>query len=542
MSEDADSKIKEYFNLAIKYMDHEEFDKAILEYLKVIKLDKKNIWACNNIGNCYISMKKYDEAIVWFNKTLNLKKDNPVPYYNMGNAYSYLKRYDEAIKCYNEALKWDSTYADAHNNLGCAYFDKKMNKKAITCFHNSLSYEKDNPEVIFNLGLAYSSEKDPNNAIKYYNEALNLDKQLENYPDSEFFSSYLYLKEKIDRSKLSKIYGCFCKIISEVEDIKEDHSFSGQFTHYTKPEVIISLFDTKDYLGYNEYECKNEKSVDSKFRLYNTKYMNDPEEGQILLKVAEKIGSPLCHFYNETGKEDKFLTFIGSFLPDDDRLMLWRTYGKDSNGEEAKGLNIVFKKDFFGKSINGLHKLNTDSKNEIKSFESSNIGVDPIVAYEVIYEEGISLEEAITAENIPKKEFIPDEKFKKRKTFKLLNNIKEDLQTLHSLKNENEEEYGAVKTLLKSIIDEVRYLIKSKDYREENEYRTIISYDLKKEKEKIKLDKRTMPPKLYVEIDKDLKKYIEKVKIGPRVENPEYWQVYLKYHGIDSEVSTCKFK
>ncbi|WP_211204167.1 hypothetical protein [Methanocaldococcus fervens] len=91
--------------------------------------------------------------------------------------------------------------------------------------------------------------------------------------------------------------------------------------------------------------------------------MNDPEEGRTFLRMItnEKFGfNSLKYIYEiehefeiQNFREDnEFQVFIGSFVVDDyegNNLFLWRTYGKDENKEEAKGVCIGIKKDFFDK-------------------------------------------------------------------------------------------------------------------------------------------------------------------------------------------------
>ena len=127
----------------------------------------------------------------------------------------------------------------------------------------------------------------------------------------------------------------------------------------------------------------------------------------------------------------------------------------------------------------------------------------------------------------------------------------EKLKELKKLVKEILKIDKTIKTAIRSLLDEIRYLVKSKYYREEKECRVVKVYNLKFHKDKIKLDTNQTPPRLYIEIEKDLRDYIEEIILGPRVENKEHWELYLeylktknpeKYGKIKIKTSKCNFR
>jgi hypothetical protein len=121
-----------------------------------------------------------------------------------------------------------------------------------------------------------------------------------------------------------------------------------------------------------------------------------------------------------------------------------------------------------------------------------------------------------------------------------LKKILEEINTDAGSLNLNNEK---IKNLLKSLLDDLRYLVKSKHYKEEAEYRIIKTYNINDKREKIKIDDNNkFPPRLYIEIEKDFIEYIDEIILGPRIENKEAWKTYLSYHKIKVRESNCKFK
>ena len=112
---------KEAFEKGIKAQSSYDFNSAIINYTKAIKLDSKYAVAYNNRGNAYNALKKYEEAITDYTKAIELDPKNAVAYYNRGNAYYALKKHEEALVDLTKAIKLDPNYVKAYYNRGGAY-------------------------------------------------------------------------------------------------------------------------------------------------------------------------------------------------------------------------------------------------------------------------------------------------------------------------------------------------------------------------------------------------------------------------------------
>jgi len=119
---------------------------------------------------------------------------------------------------------------------------------------------------------------------------------------------------------------------------KISKSDARNIVHYTK------LFVADIYVS----------SLDSKMHYSNAIYMNDPMEGQVIFEYLND--KKIIEAYVEGEKRYENSVYLGSFLPvedsvkgksHEDELVMWRTYGKDENGKEAAGCNLVLRCDFF---------------------------------------------------------------------------------------------------------------------------------------------------------------------------------------------------
>ena len=295
-------------------------------------------------------------------------------------------------------------------------------------------------------------------------------------------------------------------IIEKIDIFKKGiRNKDKKFVHYTKPSVIKSLIEEK-----------------SCFRFYCTKYMNDPDEGQILL--SEDKNGILKYFYeNEENEEDNFLTFIGSFISVEkgkDKLPLWRFYGKGDDNKDARGMCIELDGKFF--NYNNESQLNQLSLSlGEKKDEKSKLVL-----------------------NIYPVKYIGNKDKEDKDTINLLNGIKEPLEGIKTIMNslsEDDSDYKkSIKIAVRAVIDEVRYLFKSKHYAEEGEYRVVIT--LENNDDRILVDTSGDEPKFYIDTPKKFKDHIKEIIIGPAINHKNEWKKYFKSKEIkEIKLSDCKF-
>jgi tetratricopeptide (TPR) repeat protein len=92
----AKGKAEEFFEQGKKFSSVENFDQAIDNYSKAIKINPKFAKAYNNRGTAYILKKQYDLAIADFTKAIELDPKNGKAYHNRAIVYSYQGETDKA--------------------------------------------------------------------------------------------------------------------------------------------------------------------------------------------------------------------------------------------------------------------------------------------------------------------------------------------------------------------------------------------------------------------------------------------------------------
>jgi len=105
------NNVEGHYNYGFWLQENRDFEKAITEYEKIVKIDPKNTTtktahALHNIG--YINLvyfQKYQQAVKYFSQTISLDPQYAEAYCNRGRAYEELNQYTKARQDYNQTLK-----------------------------------------------------------------------------------------------------------------------------------------------------------------------------------------------------------------------------------------------------------------------------------------------------------------------------------------------------------------------------------------------------------------------------------------------------
>ena len=323
----------------------------------------------------YLEEGRFDEAIAAWSKIT--RDDDPKTYaraqFSLGITYYTRGKLDDAIAAWSKITRDDDpeTYAGAQFNLGLAYAESGKRKQAIKTWSNIRREEAD-PETYaraqFNIGKIYEDKGD-------------LERAKEAYCNAQDFFYYNY-------ERVKRILECPPKVIKKLRGIAENTDevlkslqiipdFESQVAHYSRASTAFTLL-----------EKKRKDQNPSHFRLSTIRGVNDPTEGLVLGKYWAQQGISETIHTNDTA------TFISCFTFNHDSLNQFRLYGKE-NGQEATGVSLVFKEEFFSDqsdtlefiaapSIDPPSKLGKDSSNETEKSESNKL-IGKSTLYRCIY-------------------------------------------------------------------------------------------------------------------------------------------------------------
>lgn len=308
-----------------------------------------------------------------------------------------------------------------------------------------------------------------------------------------------------------------------VEDIKYQLAVKDvskyKFGHYTRGSVLQIFLKQED--------SKASYEISGRTRLYNVRYMNDPEEGKIIDKI---LG--LRDNNNPGDKVESSPWFLMSLTTALDELTMWSQYGAN-----AEGVCIELKPDSFSK-VNSI----IDIKPFRYQLPSSEKTKTMLNAKECLYRicyldyEAIKKGEIVISEL--HNELLKDDDVINRVTNSLVQ-MKEILAFSYQLNHQIEEEllYDVNK-----LLEEIRYLFKSSGYYYEKEIRLLKYSELKPDSDEIKVHSMSPAAKLYIERESPIQ--INKIIFGPKFKEPE--NVTPLVHLLDNEIicvrSSQKFK
>ena len=472
-TEDSLTYTEAQLGLGLAYEFKGDINEAISAWLNIHREDnpKAYAWAQFRLGFAYEIQDRLDECIsAWSNIH---RKDNPEVYakaqLNLGATYYAQGKLDQAIEAWSNIHREDDSeaYTRAQFNLGVAYKDQGNLDKAITAYSNI--HRDDNPETYakaqLNLGVAYYAQEDWEQAIAAWSNIHREKADPETYAQAQLGLGEIHKdKGNIKQAKDAyrnvqgplyyraqreyRILGCPPELINDLRSLAKNtdkvreslqiiSDFESKVAHYSRASTAFSLFG----------DDKNP----SNFRLSTIHGVNDPTEGLVLGKYWDQQGIPETIHTNNTA------TFISCFTFNHDSLNQFRLYGKE-NGQEATGVSLVFKKEFFSDQTDTLEFIagpSTDlsSKSEhIKLNETGKMENDnkkPLIGKSTLYR-CIYLDPETGYWNLAQRDKSTfyrehnenedtDAKEKWEDYYELISEIEEDVET-HLFNEENNEE------------------------------------------------------------------------------------------------------
>ena len=461
------------FRLGFAYEIQDRLDECISAWSNIDRKDNPEVYAKAqlNLGATYYAQGKLDQAIeAWSNIH---REDDSEAYtraqFNLGVAYKDQGNLDKAITAYSNIHRDDNpeTYAKAQLNLGVAYYAQEDWEQAIAAWSNI--HREDDSEAYtraqLGLGAAYYAQGKLDQAIAAWSNIHREKADPETYAQAQLGLGEIHKdKGNIKQAKDAyrnvqgplyyraqreyRILGCPPELINDLRSLAKNtdkvreslqiiSDFESKVAHYSRASTAFSLFG----------DDKNP----SNFRLSTIHGVNDPTEGLVLGKYWDQQGIPETIHTNNTA------TFISCFTFNHDSLNQFRLYGKE-NGQEATGVSLVFKKEFFSDQTDTLEFIagpSTDlsSKSEhIKLNETGKMENDnkkPLIGKSTLYR-CIYLDPETGYWNLAQRDKSTfyrehnenedtDAKEKWEDYYELISEIEEDVET-HLFNEENNEE------------------------------------------------------------------------------------------------------
>ena len=318
----------------------------------------------------------------------------------------------------------------------------------------------------------------------------------------------------VDVSRFLELFEELRRVVLEVklEHQLQSSDTSGEVAHFTTFEALHSMLPREiDRFDQTRREQAN------LLRLYNLAYVNDPQEGQMLLsnKAAETdlideffSKSPLTNLQGEHWLSHEplplsglaFSVYVGSFTLESDRLDLWRAYGRD-----GEGFCIVTPVGAF----TDLNSHMVQGFAGLAATDQSNWQV-PMTLYRVLYEE----QDIIKTIGRIKPH---------------LTSIRDNRERIASSREHKRTLSEHINLTVRAILSDILYLYKNEEYKRENEVRMLAPCAITAPS--VNADEQN-PAKLFVKSKPFLFKPGSRIILGPRVKEPDAVRLELR-HRLD---------
>lgn len=163
-----------YESRAIAYFGKGDLDHAIADFNRLIELSPNYPGSYYNRGLAYFYQGKYDKAITDFSQTITLAPEYIETYFQRGHAYIRVEEYSLAIADYDTFIEQYPNHAVAYNNRCWSYFKMGEYEEALPDCEKSIDLEPDNVNTLDSRARVYNALGRTEEAIEDFKHIIEL--------------------------------------------------------------------------------------------------------------------------------------------------------------------------------------------------------------------------------------------------------------------------------------------------------------------------------------------------------------------------------
>ena len=164
----------EQLQSVIKLYTQGQIQKSLSIATKMMEIFPNSVTLFNIAGACNAGLMQFDAAIENYKKALKIKPDYADAYNNMGNVFQDQGNQEAALKSYKQAIKIKPDYADAYYNMGVTLKNKGNPEAAIGSYKQAIKIKPDYANAYNNMGTALQDQGNPEAALKSYKQAIKI--------------------------------------------------------------------------------------------------------------------------------------------------------------------------------------------------------------------------------------------------------------------------------------------------------------------------------------------------------------------------------
>lgn len=191
-----------YFVKGGEFYDAKDYQKAIEQYTKAVKLEPTVGMYRLALGSAYGKNNQYDEAIPHLKKAVALDSNLIDGYYLIEEFYSKIGREDSAIAYFMKEKNLHPNRVVGYINLGHLYYRLKDYDNAFQEFGKAQVLQPNNPVAYCGVGVVALSQGNDEAAEVFFTDAIKLDTL---YAEAHLYYSIVLLRkgmtEEADKEK-----------------------------------------------------------------------------------------------------------------------------------------------------------------------------------------------------------------------------------------------------------------------------------------------------------------------------------------------------
>ena len=152
-----------------------DYEKAIDQWERAIKIDPKFVDGLNNLGNVLSRIGKFDEAINYLNKALILRPDFFESYYTLSDIFYQKGIYDKSLKNINEALNLKPKDLPTIKSKLSILSKMNMKKEYLKFLEKVIPYHPKETELYYKKAQIFSELGMNTSSINTYKTILMID-------------------------------------------------------------------------------------------------------------------------------------------------------------------------------------------------------------------------------------------------------------------------------------------------------------------------------------------------------------------------------
>jgi tetratricopeptide (TPR) repeat protein len=337
-----------------------DYARAVEYYSRAIELRPDDAAAYHKRGDAYNGMGEYGKAVEDLSRAIELQPDFAEAYYKRGLAYARMEEYGKAVKDYSRAIGLQPDDAAAYNMRGLAYNCMGEYGKAVEDFSRAIELQPDFAEAYYNRSVLFCREKKYDKAFRdeltYLAYILRSQDRLA-VADAQWVVSFIIKNSKnLDfiwkhsEEALKKVPHFFPWIIGSF--------IKGGFTGKKYKDLVNAVFELwkrcygtdsgKDGRAVILYQYTTMPALRAMFetqrlRLSPVSYLNDPNEGKTFFTYLKentktKALKPYLEKIQEKETGNRDIIFIRSFTGNKDNLVMWDSSYADNGRGAAIGV------------------------------------------------------------------------------------------------------------------------------------------------------------------------------------------------------------